>query len=83
MSDEEVLAALTEIAREHLDFTGTLAPDMRLVDELELDSMRLLTLAMEVEHRFDVSFDGAESGSIETVGDLVRAIASKLDERPR
>jgi hypothetical protein len=42
-------------------FAGTLAPEMRLVEELELDSMRLLTLAMEVEHRFDVSFDGAES----------------------
>lgn len=81
MSDEEVLAALTQIAREHLDFAGTLRPEMRLVEELELDSMRLLTLAMEVEHCFDVSFDGAESGSIERVGDLVRAIAEQLGDR--
>ena len=81
MSDEEILAALTEIAREQLGFAGTLAAEMRLVDELQLDSMRLLTLAMEVEHRFDVSFDGAESGSIERVGDLVRAIAERLAAR--
>lgn len=78
MSDEEILAALTEIARDHLNYAATLRPEMRLVDELQLDSMRLLTLALEVEHRFDVSFDGIESESVETVGDLVRLVAARV-----
>lgn len=83
MTDDEILAALAELAREELGFQGILRPEMRLVDELALDSVRLLTLALEVEHRFDVSFQDGESTRIDSVADLVRAIGAQLDAQRR
>jgi acyl carrier protein len=78
MSDEAILAGILEVARVHLNWEGTLAPDMRLVEDLRLDSIRLLTLAVEVENRFRVLLDELDEGAIETVGDLVGVIRRKL-----
>ncbi len=51
---------------------------MRLVEDLRLDSVRLLTLAAEVENRFRVFLDEVDEGGIETVGDLVAVVRRKL-----
>jgi acyl carrier protein len=53
---------------------------MRLVEDLRLDSIRLLTLAVEVENRFRVRLDELDEGGIETVGDLVATVKRKLGE---
>lgn len=78
MNDDEILAGIRAVAREHLGHAGELAPRMRLVEDLELDSIRLLTLAVEVENRFRVRLDEADEAAIETVGDLVAAVRRKL-----
>lgn len=78
MNDDEILAGVRAVAREHLGHAGELAPHMRLVEDLELDSIRLLTLAVEVENRFRVRLDEADEAAIETVGDLVAAVRRKL-----
>lgn len=80
MSDEAILAGVAEVARVHLGWAGELAPEMRLVEDLRLDSIRLLTLAAEVENRFRVRLDELDEGSIETVGDLVAVVRKKLRE---
>lgn len=79
--DEEILTSIVAVAREHLGHRGPLSPEMRLVEDLELDSIRLLTLAVEVENRFRVRLDEADEAAIETVGDLVAAVRRKLAER--
>jgi acyl carrier protein len=73
----EVLAAVQEIARTQLDWTEPLAPEMRLIEDLQLDSIRLLTLTVEIENRFRVRLDEHDDATIETVGDLVAAVVSK------
>jgi acyl carrier protein len=78
MSDEAILAGILEVARLHLGWEGSLRPEMRLVEDLRLDSVRLLTLAVEVENRFRVLLDELDEGAIETVGDLVGVIRRKL-----
>jgi acyl carrier protein len=78
VNDDEILAGVRAVAREHLGYSGELAPRMRLVEDLELDSIRLLTLAMEVENRFRVRLEEADEAAIETVGDLVSAVRRKL-----
>jgi len=83
VTEAEILAGVQAVAREHLAVRDPLAPRMRLVEDLELDSIRLLTLAVEVENRFRVRLDEADDAAIETVGDLVRAIAGKLAEDRR
>jgi len=79
MSDEVILAAIGEVARAHLGWEGILTPELRLVEDLRLDSIRLLTLAAEVENRFRVLLDEGDEAGIETVGDLVAVVRGKLD----
>ncbi|HKI01814.1 MAG TPA: phosphopantetheine-binding protein [Thermoanaerobaculia bacterium] len=79
MSDEAaILAGISEVARLHLGWEGPLTVDMRLIEDLRLDSIRLLTLAAEVENRFRVFLDELDEGAIETVGDLVAIVLRKL-----
>jgi len=80
MSEAEILAGIAEVARAHLGWEEPLTPDMRLVEDLRLDSIRLLTLAVEVENRFRVRLDELDEGGIETVGDLVATVRRKLGE---
>lgn len=79
MSDEAaILAGISEVARLHLGWEGPLTADMRLVEDLRLDSIRLLTLAAEVENRFRIFLDELDEGTIETIGDLVAVVRRKL-----
>lgn len=80
MSEEAILQGVAEVARVHLGWEEELTPEMRLVEDLRLDSVRLLTLAAEVENRFRVRLDELDEGSIETVGDLVAVVRRKLGD---
>ena len=60
---------------------GRLRPELRLAEDLELDSLKTLTLAVEVENRFRVCLDPDSEAQIVTVGDLVATVGRKLDER--
>lgn len=78
MIDSNILEGIAQVAQEHLGWQGPLTADMRLVEDLRLDSVRLLTLAAEVENRFRVLLDEADELAIETVGDLVAIVRRKL-----
>jgi acyl carrier protein len=79
MTDEEILARIEAVAVESLDYEGRLEPETRVVQDLGLDSLDLLKLAMDLEDRFGVTLDEIEPASIERVADLVGAIRRKLD----
>ncbi len=87
MQPQQILAEIERLARTHLDAgeridaRGPLRPDMRLVEELELDSLDLTSLAIEVEDHFRITLDAEEEEHIETLGDLVAAIGRQLDGR--
>lgn len=78
MTDEGILAGIAEVARVHLGWDGAVTPEMRLVEDLRLDSIRLLTLAAEVENRFRVLLDEGDEAGIETVGDLMAIVRRKI-----
>ena len=73
----DILAGIGEVLREHLGWEGPVSADMRLVEDLRLDSVRLLTLAAEVENRFRVVLEEADETAIVTVGDLVEVVRKK------
>lgn len=77
LTETEIMAGIAEVARTHLEWRGELRPEMKLVEDLELDSLKALTLALEVENRFRVYLD--EDGDLVTIGDLVAAIRRQLD----
>jgi acyl carrier protein len=80
MNQDEILAIIQEVAREHVDFEGELAREQHLVEDLELDSLGALTLAVEVENRFKIRLDPETEVEIETVGDLVDTVGRLLDD---
>jgi acyl carrier protein len=80
-SPAEILAAVRQVAERHLEWQGEIREDEPLVEALRLDSVRLLTLVVEVENRFHVCLDDHEAHGIETVRDLVRAIRRELEKR--
>ena len=75
---DEILATVADIARQELDHEGPVEPSHRLVEDLELDSIRLLTLATAVEDHFRILLDEADESSIVTVADLLDVIETKL-----
>lgn len=79
----QVLEVIGALAREQFGFTGALRPEQRLAEDLELDSLKTLTLAVEVENRFQICLDPDSEAQIVTVGDLVATVRRKLDERSR
>ncbi len=80
-SEPAILAGIADIARQHLGWNGRLSPDMPVVERLGLDSIRQLTLLLEIENRFRVCLDEDEESSVRTVGDLVALIARKRADR--
>ena len=82
VNDQEILDGIRELARRHLDLAGELRPDQRLAEDLELDSIKMLTLAIEVENHFRVRLDPSSEARIETVGDLVGEVRRQIERRP-
>lgn len=78
MNREQILAGIREVAVEHLGWQGDLAPELRLIEDLQLDSIRLLTLAVEVENRFQVALDESDEAGLETVEDLAAVVERRL-----
>ena len=78
MNDTMILEGIAEVVRQRLDWQGPLTMDMRLVEDLRLDSIRLLTLAAEIENRFRVFLDETDEAGIQTVADLVAVVRRKL-----
>ena len=78
MTEDQILHRIAEVARDKLDLEVEVRPDMRLVEDLELDSIRLMTLAMEVEDRFRICLDEEDEEGILTVADLVGVVGKKL-----
>ena len=76
--NEQLLAAIAELARERFDWQGDLEASARLIEDLGLDSLKLMELAIAIENRFQIRIDEASEAEIVTVGDLVRIITDQL-----
>jgi acyl carrier protein len=57
---------------------GSLTGEMRLVEDLEYDSLLAANLAFELEDQFGIVIEEPEIAEVKSVGDLARLIESKL-----
>jgi len=69
---------IVTVARQHLGFEGSYDSRLRLVEDLGFDSLKLLTLAAEIENHFRVRLDPDEEAGVATLGDLVDLLEAKL-----
>ena len=76
-----LLRQVTELARERLGWSRELENEMRLVQDLGLDSLKLMELAVTIENHFQIRIDEASEMEIVTVGDLVDIIEQETSGR--
>ena len=81
MNEAAILEGITAAARQELHYHGELRPEQRLVADLQLDSIRLLSLSMAVEDHFRIALDADDESSIEKIGDLIALVARKLEQQ--
>lgn len=81
MKATEILGEIELLAAEHLGINEPISMEMDLVEDLGLDSLKLLTLAVQVENRFRICIDSEDEEMIRTVADLVRVIEARLGEQ--
>ena len=81
MTRDEIEAGIARVARKFVGFEGELSAGQRLVEDLGLDSLKLLILAAEVENEFLIAFAPEEEAAITTVGELAAAVEGKLARR--
>ena len=77
-SEESVLAEIRQIVERELELTRQVKPTDRLVLDLGLDSMTLITLAVALEDRFQILLSDEEATRVETVGELARCIVARV-----
>lgn len=81
-SEEEVMAGLAEIVNEE---TGVPVDDVQMdksfTDDLDIDSLAMMTVVVNAEERFSVKIPDDDVKSLRTVGDAVTYIRKAQDEQ--
>ena len=79
MTDQEILSGLAEIIEE---IAGTPAdevtPEANFVDDLDIDSLSMVEIAVQAEDRFGVKIPDDELANLKTVGDAVSYVAKNV-----
>jgi acyl carrier protein len=72
VTNEEILGVLAEIVNEVAGVeTNEITPDKSFVDDLDIDSLSMVEIAVQVEDRFGVKVPDDELANLKTVGDAV------------
>ena len=75
-SEQEILAGLAEIVNEETGIdTGDVQPDKSFTDDLDIDSLSMMTIVVNAEEKFGVRIPDDDVKSLKTVGDAVSYIA--------
>jgi acyl carrier protein len=77
LSQAEVLAGLAEIVNEETGIdNSSVQLDKSFVDDLDIDSISMLTIVMNAEGKFGVTIPEDEVANLKTVGDAVNFITN-------
>ena len=78
MANEEIEKELAEIVEEIAGVAAAdVTPDKSFVDDLDIDSLSMVEIAVQAEDKFGVKIPDDELANLKTVGDAVNYIASK------
>jgi acyl carrier protein len=75
MSTEEIRSALAEIVNEVAGIPAdSVQLDKSFTDDLDIDSISMMTIVVNAEEKFDVKIPDEEVKNLKTVGDAVAYI---------
>ena len=76
-SNEEVLAGLAELVTDETGISSDeVALEKSFTDDLDIDSISMMTIVVNAEEKFDVKIPDEEVKNLKTVGDAVSFIES-------
>ena len=79
LSTEDVLAGLAELINDENGIAAdTVELDKSFTDDLDIDSISMMTIVVNAEEKFDVKIPDEEAESITTVGQAVDLVHQKL-----
>ncbi len=74
---EEVLTGLAELINDETGIaTDSVALDKSFTDDLDIDSISMMTIVVNAEEKFDVKIPDEEVKNLKTVGDAVTFIVN-------
>lgn len=77
LSTEEVLAGLAELINDETGIaTDSVALAKSFTDDLDIDSISMMTIVVNAEEKFDVKIPDDEVKNLTTVGDAVTFIVN-------
>ena len=75
LSNAEVLAGLAELITDETGIAGDeVALEKSFTDDLDIDSISMMTIVVNAEEKFDVKIPDDEVKNLKTVGDAVSYI---------
>jgi acyl carrier protein len=78
VSNEDIQKGLAEIVEEVAGVEAAdVTVDKSFVDDLDIDSLSMVEIAVQAEDKFGVKIPDDELANLKTVGDAVNYIASK------
>ena len=79
-SKEEILAGLAEIVNEETGLeTEAVQLDKNFTEDLDIDSISMMTIVVNAEEKFDVTIPDEEVKNLKTVEDAVNFIDNAQD----
>ncbi|GGM17967.1 acyl carrier protein [Promicromonospora citrea] len=76
-TDQEILTGLAEIVAEETGLdTADVVPEKSFTDDLDIDSLSMMTIVTHAEDKFGVRIPDEEVKNLATVGDAVNFIKS-------
>lgn len=74
-SNDEILAGLAELINDETGIApDSVALDKSFTDDLDIDSISMMTIVVNAEEKFDVKIPDEEVKNLKTVGDAVNFI---------
>ena len=78
MSKEEVIEKVNRFLVDEFEIEGELiVPDANLRDDLDIESLDFVDIAVEIEKEFNFKLNGEEMVNVRTLGNLYDYILSK------
>jgi len=82
MDQSEIRAKVVEIIAPYAkdkDALGSVTDETNILQDLKVNSARLVDVILDFEDAFDIEVEDEDADSVNTVGDAVSLISSKMD----
>ena len=77
LTNDDVLAGLAELITDETGISADeVAMEKSFTDDLDIDSISMMTIVVNAEEKFDVKIPDEEVKNLKTVGDAVNFIVS-------